>query len=47
MGAIISHHLMKYKESLLELVHEIESSLYVDDLVAGANSVTNAIQFYK
>lgn len=37
----------KCKEYILELVCKIESSLYVDVLVKGANSLSNAIQFYE
>ena len=47
LGAIISQHLMKYKESFPELVRKIESSLYVDDLVAGTSNLESAIQFYE
>lgn len=47
LGAVISQHLMKYKGSLPELVHKIENSLYLDNLVSRANSLANAIQFYE
>ena len=47
LGAVINYHLTKYKADLPELVFKIESSLYVDDLVVGADSLTNAIQFHE
>ena len=40
-SAVIRQHLMKYKEGLPKLVRKIESS-YVDDLVAGADNLSNA-----
>ena len=38
---------MKYKGTMPELECKIKSSLYVDDLVAGANNLENAMKFYK
>ena len=38
LGAVIDHHLAKYEEKFPDLVHKIESFLYVD-LVAGADTL--------
>jgi len=47
LGAVISHHLTKYKEALPELVSKIQESLYVDDLVSGTSTVAEAINIYS
>ena len=47
LGAVICHHLQKYKDSVPELVSKLQDSLYVDDLVSGTNTVTEAIEFYR
>jgi len=46
LGAVISHHLNKYKEALPELVSKMQESLYVDDLVSGTSTVGEAVNFY-
>ena len=46
LGAVISHHLNKYKETLPELVSKMQESLYVDDLVSGTSTVAEAVNFY-
>ena len=38
LGNVVKHHLEKYREHQPELVHHVESSLYVDDLPLGASS---------
>ena len=47
LGAVISHHLNKYKETIPELVNKMQESLYVDDLVSGTSTVEEAISFYS
>ena len=39
LGSVISYHLNKYSKQYTSLVQSIADSLYVDDLIAGANSV--------
>ena len=46
LGAVITHHFDKYREQQPELIQKIEGSLYVDDLVAGADNVQDAFKFY-
>lgn len=46
LDAVITHHLDKYREQQPEFVKKIEGSLYVDDLVAGADNVQDAFRFY-
>ena len=38
LGNVVKHHLEKYRGHQPELVHHVESSLYVDDLSLGASS---------
>lgn len=47
LGETIKHHLRLYKQSEPEMAELLEKSLYVDDLVTGAESVENAFQIYK
>ena len=47
LSSVISHHLTKYNEKYPELVKSIESSLYVDDLIAGEATVEEAFNLYK
>ena len=46
LGAVIAHHLEKHREQHPKLIQKLESSLYVDDLVAGADDVQDAFRFY-
>ena len=46
LGAVISHHLDKYRNEHPQLVSSIRESLYVDDLVSGANTVEEAFEYY-
>ncbi|XP_065895895.1 uncharacterized protein [Dysidea avara] len=47
LGAVIAHHTHKYHDSQPELCQCIERSLYVDDLIAGADTIGNAFKLYK
>ena len=47
VGAVLSHHLETYKNEEPELVILIESSLYVDDLICGAEDETKAFECYS
>ena len=46
MRCVISHHLRKYHEKYPELVQSVESSLYVDDLIAGEDTVEHTFNLY-
>ena len=46
LGAVIAHHLDKQREKQPKLIQKLESSLYVDDLIAGADDVQDAFRFY-
>ena len=41
------HHIDKYQSEFPELTKQLKSSFYVDDLVAGASDVNDAVEFYK
>ena len=47
LGAVITHHLAKYKSEDSHIVELLKQSLYVDDLVAGAADVEVGIQLAK
>ena len=47
LGSAISYHLNKYSKQYTPLVQSIADSLYVDDLIAGANSVEQGFYLYK
>ena len=47
LSSVISHHLTKYHEKYPKLVKSIESSLYVDGLIAGEDTVEQAFNLYK
>ena len=47
LGSVISHHLSKYSKQYTTLVQSIADSLYVDDLIAGADSVEQGFYLYK
>ena len=46
LGAVINHHLSKYEGSKAETVKCLRDSLYVDDLVSGANDNEKASKLY-
>ena len=46
LGAEIAHHINQYRETYPMAVGQLEESLYVDDLVAGADSVDEAFNLY-
>ena len=46
LGALIEHHLSKYRGMQPDLVKKVENSFYVDDLVTGADDVDKAFGFY-
>ena len=47
LGSTIVHHLDSYKDVHPELVKQIEDSLYVDDLVTGAEDDAKAFDVYQ
>ena len=47
LGTMILHHLDKYSSKYSRLIDQIRSSLYVDDLVTGTDSVESAFQVYS
>ena len=47
LGAIISHHLQLFKEQHPDVVRLIEDSLYVDDMVSGAEDDERAFHVYQ
>ena len=47
LSSVISHHLTTYHEKYPELLKSIESSLYIDDLIAGEDTVEQAFNLYK
>ena len=47
LGATINHHLELYEDQHPEMVNTIRSSLYVDDLVSGAQDDDEAFTIYK
>ena len=47
LGSVISHHLIKYSKQYTALVQSIADLLYVDDLIAGADSVEQGFYLYK
>ena len=47
LGSVISHHLSKYREQYTNLVQSIVDSLYVDDLIAGVDSVEQGFHLYQ
>ena len=47
LGAVITHHLTKHQYDKPELAGLLQNSLYVDDLVTGANTVDEAFSLYK
>jgi hypothetical protein len=47
LGATINHHLDTLQENNPEMVEHLRESLYVDDLVSGAQNDEKAFQIYK
>ena len=47
LGSIITRHLSLYKNVHPELIKLIEDSLYVDDLISGAENATKAFDVYQ
>ena len=47
LGAVLSHHLETYNTEEPKLVAPIESSLYVDDLICGAEDDAQAFKCYS
>ena len=46
LSYVISHHLKGYSEKYPKLVQSIENSLYVDDLIAGEDTVEQGFNLY-
>ena len=46
MGAVIANHVQKYHARYPKLVHSLNQSLYVDDLVTGADTVESGLSIY-
>ena len=46
-GATLTHHLDAHKDSQVELVELIRKSLYVDDLLTGADNVQEGFELYQ
>ena len=47
LGSVDTHHLAEYRLTEPTLVSLVQNSLYVDDLVTGANTVNEAFDIYK
>ena len=47
LGATIQHYLEKHGKQEPEIVEHLKKSLYVDDLVSGAENDDKALEFYK
>ena len=47
LGAVITHHLEKYKSKECRITELLKESLYVDDLVAGAANEEEGMQLYQ
>ena len=43
---MISNHVQKYHDRYPELVHSLDQSLYVDDLVTGADTIESGLSIY-
>ena len=46
-GATLTHHLDAHRDSRAELVELIKKSLYVDDLLTGADNVQEGFDLHK
>ena len=47
LNATLQHHLSQYRNSHLELVEKLTKSMYVDDVISGAQSEEEAYQLYS
>ena len=47
LNATISHHLKKYRSTHSELVKRISESIYVDDVISGADTEEEAFTMYR
>ena len=47
LGATMSHHLKKYKQSEPEIAKLLEESLCIDDLITGEDNVNKAFSVYE
>ena len=47
LGATLTHHLDAHRDSHAELVQLIKKSLYVDDLLTGADNVQEGFELYQ
>ena len=47
LGSILTQHLNSYKNVSPELIKLIEDSLYIDDLISGAENVTRGFDVYQ
>jgi hypothetical protein len=47
LNATIRHHLQQYSQTQPELVQKISKSMYVDDLVTGADTEEQALQMFQ
>ena len=47
LGAVIANHVQKYCARYPKLVHSLNQSLYVDDLVTGADIVESSLSTYQ
>ena len=47
LGATLTHHLDAHRDSHVELVELIKKSLYVDDLLTGADNVQEGFELYQ
>ena len=47
LNATIAQHLATFEDTHFDLVHKIKDSIYVDDIVTGANSLSEAFDLYK
>ena len=46
LGAVIANHVQKYHAQYPKLVHSLNQSLYVDDLITGADTVESGLSIY-
>ena len=47
LGEVLIHHLDKYQSKYPELIRELKTSFYVDDLVTGASDEKGAIELFQ
>ena len=46
LGAVITNHVQRYHDRYPKLVHSLDQSLYVDDLVTGADTIESGLSIY-